>query len=563
MKAGIFALLTVALLTCSKADFGQGQCAYRIDFTDKNSTTYRLDSPQYYLSPRSIHRRSHQSIPIDSTDLPVNRNYVDSVLTITGGMLHEVSKWKNLMVVLVYTADTAGIEATLLSRSFIKNVQLEGYYPDTLHLERTIDTISNAVEPPFYQSVTNYNTFYTNTWGQTQMVNGESLYSKGYSGAGMMISVLDAGFLHLDTAPFGFDSLRNSGRIVDRYNFSYGKTDVYGHDLNGDAHGTMVLSTMAGYVPYTYVGTAPLAYYALYETEIEPSEQPLELINMLCGMERADSAGTDVISSSLGYNTFDNSVYDFVFATDLDGKTTIAAIAANMATQKGIVVVITAGNEGGDNWNRLLTPGDADSALTIGNVDPYEVIAGSSGFGYNAAGRVKPDVCAQGNPANLIDGEIYMSASGTSFSTPQVAGWAACLWQAFPEATPYQIRLAIDQCASKWSDPDTHYGYGIPDFGCAFAALESVQNLKHANSWVSVYPNPVTDVILCSVNPGVGAVKVRVLDLLGRVVLQKNYSAAQTAGSLLTTPASNLAQGVYLFEVSTSNQRNITRITKL
>ena len=100
-------------------------------------------------------------------------------------------------------------------------------------------------------------------------------------------------------------------------------------------------------------------------------DMPFEMDNMLAATERADSIGADVISSSLGYNTFVSPFTSLVYA-DIDGKSTIAARAANMATQKGILFVTSAGNEGGGGWNYVLTPGDADSAATVGSSTLYK-----------------------------------------------------------------------------------------------------------------------------------------------------------------------------------------------
>jgi serine protease AprX len=548
MRGCLLAGIAWVLLGCLCAT-GQPQFAYRIDFTDKNNTTYTLSSPGSYLSARALTRRSAQGIAVDSTDIPVNHTYVDSILNVTGGVFHESSKWKNLMVVLV--TDSTGLNATLSGIAFVKNVQLVGYYGGTGLHHKGRNT------KPAYSRTTSDATYYSQTWGQTQIVNGNVLHDEGHRGAGKMIAVLDAGFIDLDTCPYGFDSLRNSGRIVDVHNFSYGSEDVYAYDN----HGTMVLSTMACYVPDTFVGSAPMAMYDLYVTEVDPTEQPLELINLLCGAERADSVGADIITCSLGYNTFDNPVYNFNFSTDLDGKSTVAAQAANMATQKGILFVASAGNEGGDAWNMILTPGDADSALTIGSVKPDGTMAASSGYGPNAAGNIKPDVCGQGQPSNVVDGYEYASADGTSFATPEIAGWAACLWEAHPTATPNVLRRAIDSCASIHWAPENHYGYGIANFNCSDFLLK-VNSPVYPKDKIVAGPNPCGDLLNVRYYfDGTGTLEMRLTDMWGREVLSTR-TAITGAVSEIALNTSGIAPGVYVLQARTESTEHIVRVVK-
>ena len=551
----------IAILSGFCAFAQQPQCAYQVNFKDKNHTPFSLSTPASYLSARALTRRTTQGIAIDSSDLPVNQTYMDSVLAVTGGIFHEASKWKNLMVVLVNETDTPGIMGKFALIHAVAGAQLVGYYGGT-GLHSRVGHVDRQYNPPVQNTArtTSDATYYNFTWNQTHMVNGNVLHDEGHWGQGKMIAILDAGFYYLDTCPYGFDSLRNSGRIVDEHNFSYSSDFIYSYDN----HGTIVLSTMAGYVPDTFVGTAPQAMYALYITEIEPTEQPLELVNLICGVERADSIGADIITCSLGYNTFDNPAYNFDETTQFDGKTTLAAQAVNIATQKGMLFVASAGNEGDSAapYNLILTPGDADSALTIGSVTPGGSIALSSGYGPNNAGNIKPDVCAQGQPANIVDGAEYSSGNGTSFATPQIAGWAACLWSAHPEATPSSLRRAIDSCASIHSTPDSHYGYGIADFSCADFLLK-VTGPTLAINHISVAPNPVSDQLTIKYNLAApGSVTFRIVDMWGRIV----YSTTTTSSgntSEIQISTSGLATGVYLLHAQNEQMSEVVRVVKL
>jgi serine protease AprX len=375
----------------------QPQHGFRITFSDKKGSK-DFTNPLALLSQRALDRRFAQGIVLDSLDLPVSPVYVDSILKVTGGKMHLTSRWFNQCVILLY--DSSKI-LTLQNQSFIKSIEYVAFYAGGLHKRAEDENEKFRSEWPAPSSSQNKGTgsegFYGSTWGQTDVVNGDYLHDRGYFGQGKLIAVCDEGFQFVDTNP-GFDSLRSSGRLVDQYNFVKASTNVF----QQGTHGTGALSTMAGYLPGVYVGAAPLAQYALYSTEY-PTEQPIEMDNFLAAMERADSIGADVITGSIGYNEFDlPKTYSFAYE-EFNGHTTMLAKGANIATSKGILFVASAGNEGQGPWRYILTPGDADSAITVGSVDINQNIAGNSGYGPNAAGRVKPDVCMVGQPASILN----------------------------------------------------------------------------------------------------------------------------------------------------------------
>jgi len=561
-------LLAFSLVNVANAQ----QDAFQVTFTDKNNTPYTFSDSLAYLSPRSLARRANQHIPIDSTDLPVNPAYVDSVLNITGGLFYETSRWLNMCIILLPTADKTQI-LNLAGKPYISSIKEVGSYCTDLY---SVNIHHDTATTPALQRTTSGDAaYYGQTWTQTQQVNGNYLHDNGYNGAGKLIAVLDAGFVGTNTHPW-FDSLWASGRVVDTFDFTYHNTEVFGYDT----HGTEVLSTMAGYVPDSFVGTAPLAMYALYITEYDPDDQPLELDNMIAGAERADSIGADVITESLGYDLFQSACTGQTYPQNfdsLDGKTTVAARAANFATKKGILFVATAGNDGqppipgfGDH---IMTPGDADSALTIGAVDETGAIASFSGYGPNAAGRIKPDVCAMGlntivfNPTPSTGGQPFMANSGTSFSTPQVAGWAACLLEANPTSTPAQIRQAIIKCASMYTDPDTsgQFGYGIPNFECAAQALDipDTPNPSASSNFVAATPNPFYSRFTLSVAPNTtGNVNFRLIDMAGNEVLYFQNYLDQGYNPPFSIPAGNLPPGIYILKAIASTQQQVLKLEK-
>ena len=541
------------------------QYAFQITFTDKNNTPYSLSSPLTYLSPRAIARRSTQGISIDSTDLPVNPAYIDSVIDLTGGLTYVTSRWLNMCVILLPITDSAQI-LTLAGKSFISNVKQVGRYCTDLY-GRKSNTTGTTITPAQQRTTSGDAAYYNNTWPQTQLVNGNYLHDNGYNGEGKLIAVLDAGFAETNTHPW-FDSLWASGRVVDTFDFTYHNNDVF----NYDNHGTEVLSTMAGYVPGTFVGTAPKAMYALYITENDVDDQPVELDNMIAAAERADSIGADVITESLGYDLFQSScnlqTYPENFDS-LDGKTTVAAKAANIATKKGILFVATCGNDGGGIpgfGNHVMTPGDADSALTIGAVDVNGIVADFSGYGPNAAGQVKPDVCAMGVATIIFNGgsaPFFTAGNGTSFSTPQVAGWAACLWEANPSFTPAQIRRTIIQCASTYSTPTSQLGYGIANFECALLSVHDTPAPPSLSNWVIATPNPFSDQLTLSVSPNTaGDVSFKLTDMAGKEVFSVHYEMNKGQNAPLSIPVPELPTGIYIHTAVSSTQHQVLKLNK-
>jgi serine protease AprX len=548
-------MCVVVLFTCLQMT-GQKQYAFRISFTDKNGAP-SLSNPLAFLSQRSLDRRTVQGIALDSTDRPVSPAYIDSILTNTTGKLHTVSRWLNQCTVLL--TDSSKI-LTLAGKPFINDIRYIAVYANGLHkmtgggkFEKELEQQSKTTGTASYYGAFPYQ--------QTALVNGDWLHDHGYKGEGMLIAVFDEGFSNLDTGP-AFDSMNNGGRLVDKYNFV--KANPVLEMTN--AHGTACISTIASYFPGTYVGAAPLASYAVYCTEIGASEQELEMDNILAASERCDSLGVDIISVSLGYNEFNLPTFHSLTYGDIDGKTTIAAKAANMATTKGMLFVASAGNEGGGPWNFILTPGDADSAITVGAAEPSKDIWANSGFGPNSSGRRKPDVCMAGAPAAItFNGSTVSQANATSYATPQLAGWAACLWQASgKKTTPYQLRDAIIRSADRYLSPDNHAGYGVPDFKIAFELLgiKDSPRIPTANNWVIVAPNPFKDDVDLNIYvDSDGEVNTRITDLSGRIV----YSEAQqlSRGSQLwPLDLSHLQSGIYFLKVEAGEKQATVKLIK-
>lgn len=533
----IAAAFLSATLLCSHTK-AQTQYAFRLRFADKAGTRGDLARPEEFLSTRALDRRSRLGISVDATDLPVSQIYQDSVLKMTAGTFHCSSRWLNQLVVLVTDTSTM---ADVRSRAFVSSATLIARFSTPLHTFTAGPRRGSSSAPdPKLSRTTGSPAYYGDAFEQIHLANGDVLHDKGLRGKGMLIAVLDAGFRGLNSNR-GFDSLRNSGRIIDTFNIDFNNRTVDGYS----EHGTQVLSTLAGIIPGQYVGTAPDADYALYVTEDNATEQPFELDNLVSGLERADSVGADVASISLGYNFMSVGTKDASLSlSDIDGKTTVAAQGVNIAVSRGMLVVASAGNDGdAAGWGKILTPGDADSALTCGSVDASKNVASSSGRGPNAAGVMKPDVCMMGAPGVVLTGSgSSASVGGTSIATPQLAGLAACLWASNPKVTPAVLRAVIRDCAHLSAAPDNIAGWGVPDFGKASLSFDSVPPLDQ----FKVGPNPFQQSL--SVWTGAhagGALSWRLTDIQGRII-QSGQEKAQSGGAFyLIRPAADLPNGSY------------------
>lgn len=542
--------LCLGILLLADVAVAQQQYGFRIHFSDKKGTE-PLSNPLNFLSQRSLDRRSAQGISLDATDQPVSPLYLDTVLNETSGKLHMTSKWMNYCVVLL--SDSSKI-LSLQNKSYITDIEYIAYYQSGLH-KPTMTTGSGNTTA----KTTGTAAYYGKTFEQTQLVGGDYLHDLGYKGEGMLIAVLDEGFIGVNTRP-GFDSLRTAGRIIDEYNFVNRNTNVY--SVSG--HGTDVLSTMAVNVPGTYVGSAPNASYALYNTEIALSEQVMEMDNLVAAAERADSIGADVISVSLGYNLFNLPAFSTLTYADIDGKTTVAAKSANMATSKGIVYVASAGNEGsGSSWNYILTPGDADSALTVGAADINKNPWGSSGYGPNSAGQVKPDVCVMGVQCYIHNGNIPSPETATSYATPQMAGWVACLIQGTTGSTPYKIRKAINESAHIYTTPGAQLGYGVPNLRKAFDLLSVASpKMPDPSMWFTVAPNPFHDHINLRVyeRSSSGHLDVRLIDMTGKLVYEHSQTTSQGVQNV-TLSIPDIASGIYYLKLKSDTEEGSFKIT--
>ncbi|MFK7952505.1 MAG: S8 family serine peptidase [Ekhidna sp.] len=529
-KVIVFLTLLVLCLSASSQEVNR----YFAYFTDKEGADYpyNISSPEEFLTLKAIERRNKQGISINESDLPVNPAYTQS-LKEAGAEVYFSSKWMNGALIQM----DADLFTSIQGLSFIDSLTI---------IAEDKRLVSPSASPSIPTSFTDPSSMNGNSDIQLLMLGADHMHSDNVKGQGMLIAVLDNGYRGVNEySPF--KHLWENDRIVATKDFVQNSGNVFQF---GD-HGTSVLSIMgAKYETETdsLYGIAYESNYILCITEEGGSEDRIEEYNWLLGAEYADSLGADVINSSLGYKTFDIEEHDYTIK-DLNGKTAISSLAATMAANKGIVVVVSAGNSGDSNNSerRLINhPSDADQILTVGSVRVDFSRSGFSSIGSTIDGRIKPDVAAFGDATAVVRGNGSISrGSGTSFASPLIAGFAACIWQANPDRNYNEIITAIKNSGHQASEPDNLLGWGVPNYSQAKdVKVLNVTDIL-ANK-ITFYPNPFTGdkLYLHAEGKIKRGISVKILDAQGQEVFYKEYSAKDTKKDIELT-IENSQPGVY------------------
>ncbi len=510
-----------------------------IYLTDKSNVSEALADPITILTQKALDRKALHGVVIDERDVPVDVSYSTQIEAATGITVMAKSKWFNALHVRGTETD---INA-LTSFGFVDTID---FADKSLNARATN---SQQEQDKFEVENTLVTFIYGSATNQIEMFNGDELHLLDYSGSGMTIAVLDAGFPNVNTMS-GFQRLRDAGNLLDGYDFVDRTSDVYASTAS--SHGTMVLSDMAGYVADNFVGTAPDATYYLFRTEDALNENPVEESYWVEAAERADSLGVNIINTSLGYTTFDNSSYDYTNA-DMDGNTAFITKGANIAFEKGMLLVNSAGNSGNNSWGIVGAPADAPGVLSVGAVDASGVYASFSSVGNATQPTQKPDVVAQGLASYVIDenGSI-LTKNGTSFSSPILAGGIACLWQALPNKTNAEIMQLVRESASQYGSPDYLLGYGIPDLQLALSlSLGTYEEIS-----ITVFPNP-TDGNLTISSATNDMIRVELFDLVGKQVYQNNDVSINGQVDI-----SFLSDGIYIAQINVGSYSKRVKIIK-
>lgn len=435
--------------------------AFFVQFTDK------AGSEQIALSQAALDKRAERNIAIDSLDYAVSPVYIDS-LEALGVQIYHSSRWMN----------GASIET---DSNTIQRIA-QWIFVDTIYLTRrrgesapqnagVFGDPAEAIRRRGEEAKDEETTWLSDP--QTEQLQLHLLHEAGFHGQGITMAIVDGGFQNVDTLS-AFDAVRN--QILGIYDTTDDSDSITGSTGN---HGVKCFSTIAA-ITADYQGAATAANYYLIRSEEHQTESPKEMDNWVAAIELADSLGVDILSSSLGYAMFDDDRHTLTYA-DMNGQTTRCSRAANIAAEKGMLVIVAAGNEGNKAWHYISAPADADNILTVGAVNIHDSIAAFSSWGPTADGRIKPEVCATGSQTALINplNNSVIYGNGTSFACPIIAGMAACLWSAMPHATNMEIRERIIQSADRYTQPHDQYGYGIPNVWQAYEQTTDIPSIPN------------------------------------------------------------------------------------
>lgn len=534
----------------------KAQNRYAVYLKFKPQSGYTLANPQAYLTSKAIQRRQKEKLAIDSLDLPVSEKYLDLLKKNSNHILYN-SKWLNASVLV---ADAAQIN-TIKSFPFVDRVVYlaPGFYqpPGSRVLHEMIGPNPDPTQTEHPKWKNRELSTAANAYDfQNQLLGIDKMHQEGFTGKGISIAVFDAGFPGVNTAsPFSY-LITNKKIIAQKNIVKPWQKEVF----TDHPHGTNVLSLIGANEPAKLVSGAYDSEYILVITEDVYTEYWIEELNWVRGAEFADSLGVDIISSSVGYLDFDDASMTYQ-AKDLDGKSTIIAKGAKIASDKGILVVNSVGNYGSSGATSLVSPADVKEVLAIGSVTQQLGVSGFSSRGPTGDGRIKPDLAAFGNsPVLILSNGATSNSSGTSFSAPQVAALAAGLWSAKLEWTRSELVDKLLRSATQYEKPDNQLGYGIPDFYKAYyGEILSVEDEEQIE-W-KVFPNPLLEREL-NIYFGVGLTSnIRLVDTTGKLVIESELKRNNVKSPyLLNLP--DLKPGLYLIQLQEGNLIKHTKLIK-
>jgi subtilisin family serine protease len=563
MKSKQLLFIAVILLSTGFSYTGFSQITERVVyFKDKNGTAFSISRPSEFLTQKSIDRRAKQGISITKQDLPVNATYISQLKNL-GAEVPYAIKWFNAAIV---KADEATFIA-IGNLSFVDKINKMAVYSDpnrvakvsaTCEIENTnredeicqefdIQKVANTQD-----NEENFN--YGNSLTQIQMLGVDKMHEQGFLGQGIHIAVLDGGFFNTNTLsafshatiPFVYDVVGNGKNVY-----------------QASSHGTKVLSAMLSKAEGEIIGTAPEATYYLFRTEDVRREMPIEEAFWVVGAEKADSLGVDIIQSSLGYSDFDNAAYNYTW-NNLDGKTALISQAAEIASQKGIVVVTSAGNSGNDAWQKISFPADAPSVLAVGAVDKDRKIGNFSSLGNSADGRTKPDIMAMGVGTTLwSELNRLTSGNGTSYAAPLIAGLVAGFMQKNPTLSQVQVVDAMRRAGDNYTSPNAQYGYGIPSFQSLTgeAVLGLNEDLTNKNTQISIFPNPVENILHIEIDEKLfitnQTLNLQIYNLQGKLILEEILKSNKKEIDFPAVP-----KGIYIVHIEGQNYQGTIKILK-
>ncbi|MEZ4945709.1 MAG: S8 family peptidase [Cyclobacteriaceae bacterium] len=514
---------------------------YAIFFKDKDATTFSIENPLAFLSQKSVDRRVKNGVAISTEDFPVNKSYVDQVKSLGADILY-TSRWMNAAIAQLDDGELSDI----LLLPFVSTYEYIGPNAEVSggRLRKVKDKKDSNL------GIVNQ--------VQLSMLGLDDMHEENVYGQGVTIAVFDSGFPGVDQAD-AFKALFDEGRVT------YTK-DIIGNTGNVfqyDGHGTEVLSIMAANQTGSFLGGAPKANYQLYVTEEVSTEFRIEEYNWLVAAEKADSAGVDIINSSLGYNLFDDASMDYT-KSQLDGNTALVSKAASLAISKGIFVVVSAGNDGNSSWSLVNPPADVDGVLAVGSITSTGNLSSFSSVGPTADDRIKPDVVALGSGVSVIKSNGTTGfTSGTSAATPLITSLVAGLMQSFPELTVSALYDLVVASGSMSDNPDNLKGYGVPNYSGAKIIQLGEEPREHTSA-VYLFPNPsFGNTVKLEMDVPIGQrATIHIYNLQGQLML-KSEGEIDYSNNPVELDVSGIGSGLYLVKVQSEGILRTIRLIKL
>jgi serine protease AprX len=526
-----------------------GQNRYAIHYKYKPQDFFTLEEPVLFLTSKALERRDRQGIALDSLDLPISQKYIDQVSPFVKQVLYH-SNWLNASIVI---ADQESIEE-IKGFDFVDHVVLAapGYVP-----EGKISTRVNGKSGINKNSKGKTNNLEAPFDYQNSLLGIHEMHEEGFRGKGVTIAVFDAGFPGVDQIP-GFSHLFENNQLLGTKDFVHvWNKNVY----SKNQHGTNVLSLLASDDPELLLSGAPEADYILCITEEVSTEYRIEEYNWVKAAEFADSLGVDIINSSLGYWDFDDESMNYTLE-DLNGESALVSKGASLAGNKGILVVTSAGNYGNRGSSSITAPADAKGILSVGATNVSMERASFSSQGPTVDGRIKPEVSTFGEQVWLLRSSGNLGrASGTSFSSPQIAALAAGLWQARPEWTKDELIGRILESSSLSALPDNSLGYGIPNFLRAlYGEILSIDQKENEEVW-KIFPNPLSGTDLFVRFGNQTESEFYLIDIQGKVLQQSNVRRASLQDPYYV-PIPVIPSGIYIVEMQAGSEVRRTKLIK-
>ncbi len=527
--------LLASFILGSVYGFAQTELVF-VFFKDKPNKASFYANPLSELTQKSLDRRTNLGIALNDQDAPIEPTYIQNIQNL-GFTVTDYSKWLNGVAVNATQAQIAVLGA----QTFVQSV--ESFVKTIPRMNQPKPKNKFEVFNSEFSGRTDFN--YGNGTAQMNQINLVTLHQQGFTGEGVTIAVLDTGFPTVNTGS-AFSRLRNLGKIKGGYNFIEKSTDIYNTSLN--SHGTICMGTIGGYIDNGYVGSAPDADFYLYATESGPFEIPEEELYWIEAAEEADRKGVDLITSSLGYGDFfDDARYNYSYS-DMTGSKSFIARGAQIASEKGIIVMVAAGNDGNSSWHYISTPADNVKAFSVGAVTASGNSSGFSSFGPNFLGAIKPDASARGSSTATVYNNSVTSASGTSLSTPLAAGGVACLLQAVPKTFSREtVKDILRQKSSLYPSYTDQMGYGILNFGNAYTQYLASTEV-FVNRALNIYPNPSNGSFTIESKESTA---LKIFDMNGRIV----YTSSLAKGK--NEIQTKLSSGVYIV-TSESNGKTVS-----